>query len=290
MKDGTNNCVDGSDENVAENYNCTKDEFRCHNGKRCISNIYKCDGMDHCGDCSDEIEACESPGMLRCPGDPLKTCIPFSFSCDALVDCPRSNTDNPGYLPGFKCKSVALLRVSHCYVPQWRLNDEISMCSDESDICFVDGKFVCTKCMDGSLMISKKQLCDGVIDCRDLSDECICGSQKRGVENLCNQVCYAPNPKCGSCNPGQIRCTNEDKCIDKTQICDGVVDCSKSGIDEIYCSKTYETSQLRTGRGDFRCQKLDSRVLRFLGRAKLLDSFKLYVEYFENATRYVEVS
>ena len=38
-------------------------------------------------------------------------------------------------------------------------------------------QFTCFRCFDGTIIL-KRQVCDGIIDCRDLSDECTCEKTK----------------------------------------------------------------------------------------------------------------
>ena len=46
-------------------------------------------------------------------------------------------------------------------------------------------KLRCFKCLDGTMVISRDQVCNKIIDCSDLSDECLCD---RGVPDICNDV------------------------------------------------------------------------------------------------------
>nr|KAF6467904.1 sortilin related receptor 1 [Rousettus aegyptiacus] len=98
--DGIIQCRDGSDEDAAF-AGCSQDpefhkvcdefSFQCQNGV-CISLIWKCDGMDDCGDYSDEA-SCENPTELpncsryfqfQCENG---HCIPNRWKCDRENDC-----------------------------------------------------------------------------------------------------------------------------------------------------------------------------------------------------------
>ena len=58
-----------------------------------------------------------------------------------------------------------------CVLHPSNLYDDIAQCSDESDLCRNNS---CFECFDRRLLISSKQVCDGVFDCYDWFDECLC--------------------------------------------------------------------------------------------------------------------
>ena len=59
--------------------------------------------------------------------------------------------------------------------------DNVAQCRDESDLCKNNS---CFQCFDRRLIISSNQLCDGLFDCYDWSDECLC--EKYFDVDLCN--------------------------------------------------------------------------------------------------------
>jgi len=109
--------------------------------------------MSYC----DDNEKCT--GVFQCNDNGL---ILFSQFCDEIVDC-FDGSDEIQNQPGFKC--------NRCILPQSNLYDDFAHCDDSSDLCFGNN---CFSCFDKRLLISFKQVCDGVIDCYDMSDECLC--------------------------------------------------------------------------------------------------------------------
>lgn len=80
---------------------CEPDQFHCANGK-CVPEAWKCNGMDECGDNSDE-ELCVAPNdpaalfsfqpcaynQFPCLSRYTRvyTCLPESLKCDGSIDC-----------------------------------------------------------------------------------------------------------------------------------------------------------------------------------------------------------
>lgn len=76
--------------------------------------------------------------------------------------------------------------------------------------------------------ISKKQICNGVPDCRDKEDEdpVYCQEYRNNCENA--------TEGCG-CKITELRCRN-GKCVDKSKFCDGSIDCSDGSDEPLTCS------------------------------------------------------
>lgn len=84
----------------------------------------------------------------------------------------------------------------------------------------------------------RRNLCNGVYNCHDLSDECLCEretSENTNTFTKCEKI-FDEMESVDKCTKGNISCrgTNSDICISLDQICDDVKDCA-DGWDEIFC-------------------------------------------------------
>ena len=138
----------------------TCDNSTCYNasvsnciGVNCSTPRIIC--TSHC----EEKDYCE--GVFQCSDKQL---ILLSQFCDGFIDC-EDGSDEVSNQPGFKC--------GRCVLPQHNLYDDYEHCDDESDLCFNNNN-ACFECFDKRLLISSSQVCDGVRDCYDMSDECLC--------------------------------------------------------------------------------------------------------------------
>ena len=111
--------------------------------------------------CSDQ-QYCHKKAAFQCSDNSF---IFLDHFCDGVVDCV-DGSDELVNTQGFKCNK--------CVLPQNNLYDNLAQCDNSLDLCFFANNASCFQCLDKRLLISSKQMCDGVNDCYDLSDECLC--------------------------------------------------------------------------------------------------------------------
>nr|XP_045613717.1 basement membrane-specific heparan sulfate proteoglycan core protein-like isoform X12 [Procambarus clarkii] len=270
--DSATDCRDGEDEVACP---CEAPKFQCNSGM-CIEPEKRCDGTFDCDDGTDETVNCPCIDKYTC-GD--GSCIEWDLRCDGLPDCKDQSDEKncPGCIEGaFHCANLQCISEdSLCDGTQDCDTDELDCCDgsgmfqcDSGNTCLPDDKVCdyvrdcndgldelhCIQCSTGQFTCDSGECidityrCDGLLQCRDQSDEngCRCrpgewtcsdGSCVRG-EALCDglQQCSDGSDE-NNCPPGctaeQWTCT-DGSCVGDEQRCDGIAQCS-DGSDEVGC-------------------------------------------------------
>ena len=200
--------------------NCTSSEFACSKTYKCIPFWWKCDGVDDCGDGSDEPPecrpyVCRQPHLFQClvPNPTPLDCIFPLHICDGTAQCNDSsdelNCEAHTCLPSqFKCQGDQPRCIPATLVCNGRAD-----CSDGTDekgcpvhVCSWN-QFEC----DNKHCIPYVWRCDGDDDCGDWSDE------------------KGPTTNCSStpCPDGYLRCVKSGRCVPTSWRCDGDLDCGE---------------------------------------------------------------
>ncbi|NXW95113.1 LRP2 protein, partial [Alopecoenas beccarii] len=225
-------CEDGWDEEGCPQQPCLPGQWQCRN-RVCITADWKCNGIDDCGDSSDE-DVCAPcpPGMVRC--DEGK-CILESLMCNDEDDC-LDGTDEPS-----TCGK--LHAAARHYLRGWGLHNclpaySCQVCSARVDIGSGDLYWLaflhlsCPRthvpCRDGTECVAQEYVCDGEKDCVDGSDE-----------DGCAQLCDTPG-RCCSLYPCGL-----GTCLNASLVCDGRQDCADGSDEGGNCSVPCQRSCAR---------------------------------------------
>jgi len=152
--------------------------------------------------------------------------------CDAVVHC-QDGSDEAVDTFGFRCSGRSRKEV--CNLPQSNLFDSTAQCADMSDLCFSNNEFRCFLCLDKRHFISAKQVCDGMLDCSDASDECLCSNS-----SVCDEVLGGLPTQCPH---GQMRCHNGTDCAAVDEIlCNSSVACDNNS-NQKFCYLAHGTNE-----------------------------------------------
>ncbi|NWW74805.1 LRP2 protein, partial [Climacteris rufus] len=233
-------CEDGWDEEGCPQQPCLPGQWQCRN-RVCIMAEWKCNGIDDCGDSSDE-DVCApcSPGMVRC--DEGK-CILESLMCDDKDDC-LDGTDEPSTC-GELCAAAGCCPRG---AGSWDslltacLACSCQVCSARVDIRSGDLYWLafphlsCPRtdvlCRDGTECVAQAYLCDGEKDCADGSDE-----------DGCAQLCNTPGQP-APCQSHEYPC-GLGACLNASLVCNGLQDCADGSDEGGNCSVPCQRSCAR---------------------------------------------
>ena len=208
-----------NDPQLCDNNTCYQTNFKKCFQENCTSTEVIC--TSECSDSSCTIG-------FQCNDRSLALKSQF---CDGKFDCP-DRSDEIRYKPGFKC----IESKGTCVLPQLNLNDTMPHCTDESDLCLNDES--CFRCIGDQMNVSSKQLCNGIFDCFDASDECLCENQNSNIKQTCEKMFHDSNGVCSYRNvadisveilksyPATIKC--QTKLADQIDaaLCDGNPECN----------------------------------------------------------------
>ncbi|XP_033097493.1 suppressor of tumorigenicity 14 protein-like isoform X2 [Anneissia japonica] len=213
--DGINDCGDNSDEN---NCGCKNNQYTCNNGN-CIRSNWECDNFDDCGDNSDEDHCGCQSNQFTCDNS---NCIYDFWECDNYDDCGDNSDEQYCGCESnqFTCDN------SNCIYDFWEC-DNYDDCGDNSDEQHCESK----SSSSGDFLSSYSSAC-GDTDFICDSGLCITTELKCNNYNDCGDNSDEIN--C-DCQVNEFTCINKD-CIAANLECNGEQDCSDNS-DEMNCGE-----------------------------------------------------
>ncbi|KAH9513392.1 hypothetical protein Btru_034822 [Bulinus truncatus] len=220
--DGLDHCGDMTDEINCKS--CSTSAWMCHNSSQCIQSNKRCDAFYDCSDHSDELDCDVCPNnSVRCYSS--RKCSHLSYLCNGIDDCKDGTAgDEVNCPPGVdgKCEPHSWQCDSGTCIPFFSRCNGYNNCFDDSD------EINCTFCQPDHVQcingrcIPSNGLCNGIAECADGSDEVNC------------TFCLYGKWKCnsGSCILRTFRCNGYADCIDKSD----EDNCSNCQPDNSRCS------------------------------------------------------
>ncbi|XP_053385338.1 MAM and LDL-receptor class A domain-containing protein 1-like isoform X2 [Mercenaria mercenaria] len=221
--DGIDDCGDGSDESLCSH--ACEHPYLCRNGGTCISGssppFCQCSYGFHGTRCQYRFQSVSNPTPRFISGSPteeclrvqfycrpLNECLPLSWRCDGVIDCPDGSDEDVTA----SCTTNRYETTSRTLVPQASYITSRTYLPQTSSATCPYGAF---QCVYSKWCIPGVYYCDGVPDCiLDQSDE----------RNDCRQ-----------CHVGFFFCRRRKQCLSDVTRCDGIDDCG-DGSDESLCS------------------------------------------------------
>nr|XP_039273245.1 uncharacterized protein LOC120347384 [Styela clava] len=185
------------------------------------------------------VNCTENPGSLRCTSGEL--CVTRPSFCDDDGCCPGESDElHAGF--GLKCPIEGAGHSNLCVLPSFYIYDDEDQCVNGRKNCYErhengslteNLKKSCFECLNREHVILSEQVCDGVIDCSDFSDECLCENIQVG--DLCTLIYNATVDRDKICeySSGDVSC-GDGTCISRSKVCDGRTDCANR-LDENHC-------------------------------------------------------
>ncbi|XP_049539126.1 low-density lipoprotein receptor-related protein 1B [Anopheles darlingi] len=235
--DGSVDCIDESDEDYANcpSLTCKENFFQCNISRRCIPNAWVCDRHLDCGpnDRSDEPEHCNQCPEFECKNN---VCVPYEFLCDGVNNCgdlsDEQQCDVQCGPDEFFCSPHGCIDKSLCNPSLNCLNafnecEKLMKPTNSGDGHSANG----TQDRPTSALPSESELKEA---CRvDL--RIICGSDQRCIQNynrVCSRMDFAPTTnETVICQHPDRLCRVTNQCITVAQLCNGRTDCP-DGTDE----------------------------------------------------------
>ncbi len=212
---------------------CKDEEWKCHDGRRCIQKKYLCDGDIHCGDGSDEDpEVCVDG--ITCDEFKWKCatgnqCIVMERVCDRFSDCRDGSDAEPTFCKNFTCPEGRWGR-------RWKCNNDVE-CISISSKCKPHRAYACNdgsdewncrtwRCPEELFSCAER----GCILPRD-----VCTGDKSGRDvSKCSDLSDEDPAMCRNwtCSADRLKCSDNITCIHREDIMNGQLDCP-DGSDEV---------------------------------------------------------
>ena len=234
--DGSKDCTDGSDEQEAPEGPCpTRCDFKC-DGSRCLQKHQICDGSTDCVDESDESvsqchNATDADDYLITSDDYCDeflcengNCVLYEQRCDSVDNC-GDNTDE------LNCPTFELTTIKTFLPPDSDDQDDPDPVdsSEDFNVSIDDCKHPDYYCETNRKCIPVHQLCDGISQCSDKSDELgRCSERLCDHFTECQFFCHdAPNPNGFVCYcPQHMTLGSDGRTCSAPQACDDFSTCS----------------------------------------------------------------